>query len=69
MNQKEAAFPDAQAKIDAGWKEVKAQEKKLEPARKEIQEKEAQLEMCIRDRYEYRISYRNRCNRYRYGRY
>ena len=44
LNQQEAAFPDAQAKIDAGWKEVKAQEKKLEPARKEIQEKEAQLE-------------------------
>ena len=44
LNQQEAALPDAQAKIDAGWKEVKAQEKKLEPARKEIQEKEAQLE-------------------------
>ena len=44
LNQQEAVFPDAQAKIDAGWKEVKAQEKKLEPARKEIQEKEAQLE-------------------------
>lgn len=44
IEQQEAAFPDAQAKIDAGWKEVKAQEKKLEPARKEIQEKEAQLE-------------------------
>ena len=44
IEQQEAVFPDAQAKIDAGWKEVKAQEKKLEPARKEIQEKEAQLE-------------------------
>lgn len=44
LNQQEAALPEAQAKIDAGWKEVNANEKKLEPARKEIQEKEAQLE-------------------------
>lgn len=43
LNQQEAALLEAQAKIDAGWKEVKAQEVKLEPARKEIREKEAQL--------------------------